>query len=190
MNNKLGQNEKDFREQIKNLPRIKKLYGNKRKTAVGIVMTYIGYNTLKEELLRDAIYRVQSNYSRIGRKATDERFIDRLDSIYEDPVKESSYSSNEAEYGKIWTPEKGVQDNVVDKILKLYDVGLIQRLHTKNKDGAIDAAFIHGLEHKKISGEKDQTDFVKSSSIREMEDIFNQTTKLALKQRNQLLWKQ
>jgi len=183
MNTELGQSEEQLAELIKQVTSAKKLTGKKQKRATKILMSCISDNVTKGELSKGSIYRVQCNYSRIGRTVTRERFINRYESWYEDPLKESTYPAEEAEYKELITPEKEIQNKVVDRILKLYDDGLIQRLRTKSKDGIIDATFLLRSDDKKIGGEKDQVDFAKELSVSEWEDIFNQTTKLAKKQR-------
>jgi len=146
-------------------------------------MSYISANVTRDELLKDAIYRVQCNYSRIDRTVTRERYFDRYECYYDDdPLKESTYPAIKQEFKGILTPEKEIQNKVEDRILKLYNKKLIQRLKNKSKDGIIDATFILRSDDKKIGGEKDQIDFAEKLSVPKWEDIFEQTTKLMLMQ--------
>ena len=179
MNNRLGQNETEWKKQIRMLPNIRNLPPKKRTEVTERVYKTLGFNTTKNKILKDVGYHIDINFSQIGRKVERKEDIGKIANYFEDSDLESQYIERKKEYTDVWTPEQNIKKNVTSTIGRLYDLGYLQRLKSRNKDGIIDANFILCLEEKKQGGEEDQINFAITLSVSDWEDIFYQSTKIA-----------
>lgn len=95
MNNKLGQSETEWKEQVRNLSNVRNLPPGKRVEVIERVYKTLGFNTTKNKMLKDVGYHIDINFSQIGRKVERKEYVGKIDNYFEDSDLESHYIAND-----------------------------------------------------------------------------------------------